>query len=80
MRAIEALGRLGRKECVTPLIERVDGAGNLVLLKIIEALGSIGGNMAFRALLALMEHEDPEIQQAAEDAVARLGEQDSEGE
>lgn len=80
VRAIEALGRLGRKECVTPLIERVDGAGNLVLLKIIEALGSIGGNMAFRALLALMEHEDPEIQQAAEDAVARLGEQDSEGE
>lgn len=79
VRAVEALGRLGRKDIVEPLLEHADGAGNLVLLKTIEALGAIGGNMAFRALLALMEHDDPEIQQAAEDAVVRMGEQDSEG-
>ncbi len=44
----------------------------MVAQKIIEALGAIGGNAAFGVLLGLMDHEDPEVQHAAADAVAAI--------
>ena len=44
----------------------------MVSFKIIEALGMIGGNMAFSVLLSLMDNEDPEIQHATAEAVAAI--------
>lgn len=44
----------------------------MIAFKIIEALGRIGGNVAFSVLLGMMDHEDLEIQHAAADAVAAI--------
>ena len=44
----------------------------MVVLRIIEALGRIGGNVAFGVLLGMTDHEDPENQHAAADAVAAI--------
>lgn len=78
IRAIEALGRLKKTSAVPQIVQLMETASRLVLLKIIESLGNIGGNMAFRALLSLMEQDDPEVQQAAEDAAARIREEQGE--
>ena len=50
----------------------------LVQLKIAEALGQIGGDMAFQALLGFMSYESPEVQAAAAEAIDRIrGEEES---
>lgn len=72
MRAIEALGTHRIEDAVPRLAELFEGASPMVGQKIIEALGNIGGNRAFTVLLGMMDHEDPEIQHAAADAVAMI--------
>lgn len=78
VRAVEALSLSRTDDVAKRLVEHMEGAGSLVLLKIVNALGEMGGNIAFRALLALMEHEDHEVQHAAEAAISRIGEQHDE--
>jgi HEAT repeat protein len=40
-----------------------------VVIKSAQALGMIGGEAAFRALLPLLEHPDRDVSEAAEEAV-----------
>lgn len=74
VRAVEALGRRGADASVPRLVEIATGNSTLLALKAVEALGAIGGKTAFRALLEVLGAEDPELQAAAEDAVARIQE------
>lgn len=76
VRAVEALGARQAPEAIQPLVELLGEGNTLLSLKVIDALGSIGGNVAFRALLEVVNDEDPELQPAAEDALARLQEQE----
>ena len=57
-------------EAVPTLAQMLEHASPMIAFKIIEALGRIGGNVAFSVLLGMMDHEDLEIQHAAADAVA----------
>ncbi|WP_297671496.1 HEAT repeat domain-containing protein [uncultured Desulfovibrio sp.] len=72
IRAVEALGTHKVTDAVPQLAELFEGASPMVAQKIIEALGNIGGNVAFSVLLGMMDHEDPDIQHAAADAVAAI--------
>ena len=59
-------------DAVPYLTQLFETANPMVSYKIIEALGMIGGNVAFSVLLGLMNSEDPEIQHAAAEAVAAI--------
>ncbi|QLA20369.1 HEAT repeat domain-containing protein [Desulfolutivibrio sulfoxidireducens] len=77
VRAVEALGVLRAAEAVPRLIPLLGDASKLVALKAAQALGDIGGESAFRALLETLGNEDPEMQAASEEAIARI--QDRQG-
>ena len=72
IRAVDALGMHKVANAVPQLAQMLESSSPMVALKIIEALGKIGGNVAFSVLLGLMNHEDPDIQHAAEEAVATI--------
>ncbi len=69
IRAIEALGSQKTENTVEQLLIRFENASLMISLKIIETLATIGGNMAFKALLDMIRHDDPEIQNAAAEAI-----------
>ncbi len=68
-RCAEKLGGRQSHEAVERLVYMLGETNNLVVIKTIEALGMIGGESAFRALLALFDSPDPDIAQAAAEAV-----------
>lgn len=72
IRAVESLGQRRQPAVVPRLVQMLEDSELLVMLKLIEALGNIGGNVAFRAVLGLTSHSDPDVQQAAADAIARI--------
>jgi len=72
IRAIDALGMHRVADAVPLLAQMLESASPMVALKIVEALGKIGGNVAFSVLLGMMNHEDSEIQHAAEEALATI--------
>ena len=72
VRCIESLGRCAVGAAVSKLVDFLSCDNELIVIKSIEALGSIGGESAFRSLLALINHENPDIQRAAEDAVEKV--------
>jgi HEAT repeat protein len=74
---VEALGALRANEAVPRLIPLLGDPSKLVALKAVEALGDIGGESAFRALLEMLGSEDQEMQAAAEEAIAKI--QDRQG-
>ncbi|WP_291330341.1 HEAT repeat domain-containing protein [Desulfovibrio sp. UCD-KL4C] len=75
IRAAEALGKHREEEALPNLIPMLDSPNKLVVLKVIEALGAIGGTLAFQSLLeASNSGGDPEIMQAAEDAIFEIQE------
>ena len=78
IRAIEAFGRRRMSTAVPRLVQMLEDANLMVTLKIIEALGVIGDNVSFRTLLGQMGHDDPEVQQAAAEAIARIREEQGE--
>ncbi len=80
IRAIEALAGRNCKEAVRKLIPLLEYPNKLIVLKVIDALGSMGGQASFRALLELLNHEDYEVQAAAEEAVTRIREAQGEQE
>jgi HEAT repeat protein len=57
---------------VARIVPLLSGPNTLVAMKVVEALGEIGGQTAFRALLDVLNGEDPELQGAAEEAVAKM--------
>ncbi len=71
-RCIENLGRRRTADAVPHLVSLLGEENQLIAVKAIEALGSIGGEAAFRSLLLLMDHKNPDIQRAAEEAVERI--------
>ena len=72
IRAVEALGLLKNEDAAPQLVQMLEMASPMLTFKIIDVLGKIGGNVAFRALLGMMDHEDSEIQQAAAEAVSKI--------
>ncbi|WP_320174840.1 HEAT repeat domain-containing protein [Maridesulfovibrio sp.] len=80
IRAAEALGEHREESALPELITMLDSPHKLVVLKVIEVLGAIGGTMAFQALLeASNSDSDPEVIQAAEEAILRIQEEQGEG-
>ncbi|TIH12727.1 HEAT repeat domain-containing protein [Marinifilum sp. JC120] len=80
IRAAEALGAHREESALPQLITMLDSPHKLVVLKVIEVLGAIGGTMAFQALLeASNSDSDPEVIQAAEEAILRIQEEQGEG-
>ncbi len=72
VRAVEALGQNRVASAVPELVTMMEGSNLLVQLKITEALGRIGGDMAFQALLGFMSYDSSEVQAAAAVAVDRI--------
>ena len=79
LRAVEAIGARGVSDSVPTLVSMVGDPSKLVALKAVAALGSIGGGAAFNALLELVNTEDPELQSAAEEAIAKVQSEHGEG-
>lgn len=78
IRAMEALAERKETQAIPKIVPMLQAENTLLVIKTIESLGEIGGRAAFRALLDLAGHDDPQIQSAAEEAVVKL--QDQEGE
>lgn len=78
IRAMESLGRRRVAKVLPLLVQMLEDNELLVTLKIIEALGAIGGKTAFRSLLALTGHEDPDVQRAVAEAIAHIREEQGE--
>ena len=78
IRAMEALGGRRDREAVKAITPLLTDDSALAALKAVETLGEIGGEEAFRALMGVVEtSEDPELQEAAEAAIAKI--QDEQG-
>ena len=74
-RCIERLGEKRITEAVERLVEKLDDENHLIVIKAIEALGKIGGESAFRALLPFLDNPDLDMQEAAEQAVDSIRQQ-----
>lgn len=69
IRAVEALAECQQAEDVSAIIPLLEDPNQLVVLKVMAALGRMGGQAAFQALMNMLGHEDPEVQAAAEQAL-----------
>ena len=74
IRAMEALAMRHAEEAIPDLLGLLESPNKLVALKVIETLGDIGGKVAFRALLEVLNAEDRELVEAAEAAISNLQE------
>jgi HEAT repeat protein len=72
IRAMEALASSKAREATPKLVEMLESNNKLIVFKVIESLGEIGGQAAFRALLEVSGGEDPELMEAAEEAVQKI--------
>jgi protein-S-isoprenylcysteine O-methyltransferase Ste14 len=59
--AAVALGRIGSTDAVRPLITALDEPSPWTQAAVIYALGQLGDERAVDPLLAILEHEDPEV-------------------
>lgn len=75
VRGLEALGRLKVEAVIPEILEIIKGDNILLAIKAVEALAEIGGDQAFNALLEALETGGPDLQNAVEEALARLHEQ-----
>ncbi|MFP4672357.1 MAG: HEAT repeat domain-containing protein [Desulfohalobiaceae bacterium] len=71
IRALESLVNRGFNQ-VPRVVDLLQTPSQMVRIKTIEALGQIGGDEAFQALLPLLDQEDPEIQSTVESALSRI--------
>ncbi|MDR1126401.1 MAG: HEAT repeat domain-containing protein [Deltaproteobacteria bacterium] len=71
-RAAEALGGKQLDAVAPQLAELLNSSETLVVVKTIDALRNIGGDVAFQYLLSLVNHPDPEVQNAAETAMEQI--------
>jgi HEAT repeat protein len=78
IRAMEALGSRIAREAVPKLVNLLESPNKLVALRVMETLGEIGGNVAFRALLEVLNSEDQELTEAAEAAISKIQEEQGE--
>ncbi|MCL1939396.1 MAG: HEAT repeat domain-containing protein [Desulfovibrionaceae bacterium] len=75
VRSAERLGENKILDAVPPLVSMLEDENSLVVIKSAQALGMIGGEAAFRALLPLLEHPDRDVSEAAEEAVNAIHQQ-----
>ena len=72
VRCVNHLGNRKSPKAIGPLVGMLQNENSLVVLGAINALQNIGGDIALEALSALVDHEDPEIREAAEQAVEAI--------
>ncbi|WP_027188616.1 HEAT repeat domain-containing protein [Desulfovibrio cuneatus] len=73
IRSLEKLSQRNAHWSVEKLVECIGQEEDpLVIMKGIEALGVIGGEIAFRALLSQLNNDDADIQAAAENAIEQI--------
>ncbi|MDL2316613.1 HEAT repeat domain-containing protein [Desulfovibrio sp. OttesenSCG-928-A18] len=71
-RCAEGLGENRISEAVAPLVGMLEDENLLVVIKAMGALGKIGGEAAFRALLPMLDNPDRDLREAAEEAVGEI--------
>ncbi|MFO7595052.1 MAG: HEAT repeat domain-containing protein, partial [Desulfocurvibacter africanus] len=76
IRSMEALAERKETSAIPLVIPLLHSENTLLVIKSIACLGEIGGRAAFRALLELTSHDDPQIQSAAAEAVAMIQDQE----
>lgn len=69
VRCAERLGENKEHEAVEPLVGMLEDDNPLIVIKVIEALGNIGGETSFKALFPLLDHPDKDIREAADEAM-----------
>ena len=69
VRCIERLGEKRIHQAAERLVDMLASDNQLIVIKSVEALGHIGGETAFRALMPFLNHPDPDLQEAASQAV-----------
>ena len=79
VRGLEALGRLKVEAVVPEILEIIRGDNILLAIKAVDALVEIGGDQAFNALLAALESGNADLQNAVEEALAKLDAQKERG-
>ncbi|SDB43479.1 HEAT repeat [Desulfonatronum thiosulfatophilum] len=78
VRAVEALAGRRVLDAVPDLIALLQEQNTILSIKVVEALGQIGGQAAFQTLLALLGSDDQELVAVAEEAVIMLQEREEE--
>lgn len=78
VRAVEALGNLRVADAVPDLAAMLQDGNRLISLKIVWALGRIGGPAAFQILMDVLNSDDQELVSAAEEAIEYLQEHEEE--
>lgn len=71
-RCAERLGERKASEAAPKLVAMLGGANILAAIKAARALGMIGGESAFRALLPLLEHPEKDLRDAADEALTAI--------
>jgi HEAT repeat protein len=77
-RAALLLGKIGDARAVQPLIRALDAPGYQTPLYAVESLGLLGDERAITPLLYIVENSRDRLQQAAKQALERLGHLDEE--
>ena len=70
--AAMALGRIGDKQALKPLIERLEDESAYVRASAAKALGYLGDKRAARALKSALKEESEEVRKAAREALKKL--------
>lgn len=78
VRAVEALGEKRVRDAIPDLAPMLEQGSQLIALKVIWALGRIGGKAAFQILMDALNSDDPELINAAEEAIVFLQEGEEE--
>ncbi|MDR1947494.1 MAG: HEAT repeat domain-containing protein [Desulfovibrio sp.] len=75
VRCAECLGEKKVMQAIEPLVGMLADENTLIVVKAVSVLGSLGGETAFRALLPMLDHPDPDVRAAAEEAVNAIHKQ-----
>ena len=78
IRAIESLGTTGRCDVIPALRPLLTSPNQLIRMKVVQALGRIGGKEAFQELLSILDTQDMELLEAAEQALDLIQADDDE--
>lgn len=72
VRALEVVGQHKVAEALADVVAQLENPNKMVAIRAIESLGNLGGTAAFQALLSITGGEDYELMEAAENAIARI--------
>jgi HEAT repeat protein len=78
VRCAERLGEKKAMQAVEPLVGMLADGNTLIVVKAVSVLGTLGGETAFRALLPMLDHPDPDVRSTAEEAVNAIHKQTGE--